>query len=135
MFIFVYHKSPRWISTGNPPEFHRKSTGNDSGNPPEMIPEKGRNLFSFGVWTLDSLKPQPLIKPKRGHHLRLVLRPSRTPPPVRHNTRMLFLQVIQTVTVSSLYTHTTIQNKQCFYSYPIILSTFPSCLPSVTPLC
>ena len=32
MFIFVYYKSPRWISTGNPPEFHRKSTG----NPPEI---------------------------------------------------------------------------------------------------
>ena len=58
MFIFVYYKSPRWISTGNPPEFHRKSTGNppeihrkSAGNPPEMIPEKGRNLLSFGVWT------------------------------------------------------------------------------------
>ena len=30
---------------GYPPEIHRNSTG----NPPEMIPEKGRNLLSFGV--------------------------------------------------------------------------------------
>ena len=46
MFIFVYYKSPG----GYPPEFHRNSTG----NPPEMIPEKGRNLLSFGVWSYSS---------------------------------------------------------------------------------
>ena len=46
MLIFVYYKFPRWISTGNPPEFHRKSTGNDSG----IIPEKDRNLGDTHSW-------------------------------------------------------------------------------------
>ena len=40
MCIFVYYKSPRWIFTGNPPEFRRKSTG--------IPPEIHRNLLSFG---------------------------------------------------------------------------------------
>ena len=37
---------------GYPPEIHRKS----AGNPPEMIPEKGRNLLSFGFSILHQEK-------------------------------------------------------------------------------
>ena len=49
MFIFVYYKSPG----GYPPEFHRKSTGNDSGKRPEsfkfwcLIMVALKNVFFF----------------------------------------------------------------------------------------
>ena len=42
-YLFSFITNP---PEGYPPEIHRKS----AGNPPEMIPEKGRNLLSFGVW-------------------------------------------------------------------------------------
>ena len=43
--LFSFITNPPGGSTGIPPEIHPKS----ARNPPEMIPEKGRNLLSFGV--------------------------------------------------------------------------------------